>query len=117
MNQSLVADVSEGEIKEAVFQLGRLKAPGPDGFSGVFYQDNWEVIKKDVFQFVLEVFRSQKIDPVVNKMLIALVPKVKNPERLSEFRPISCSNFIYKVVAKILANRLRKWMDELITLN
>lgn len=75
------------EIKEAVFQLGALKAPGPDGFHGVFYQQSWETIKTDLLKLVQEFFETSVLDHRLNQTHIVLIPKVKNP--LNQSRELS----------------------------
>ena len=51
-NMLLMAPVTDEEIREAVFQIPHTIAPGPDGFSGIFYQDHWEVVGKDVTHMI-----------------------------------------------------------------
>jgi len=115
INQILMDDITEEEVKEAVFQLGSLKAPGPDGLSGQFYQNFWEEIKSDVMNMVQLFFQSGQFDPTLNQTCIVLIPKIKNPEHISQFRPISLCNFSYKIISKILANRLKQWLPQIIS--
>lgn len=68
------------EVREAVFQMGALKAPGPDGFNGLFYQNAWDIIQTDLFQLVQNFFSTGILDPHLNQTYITLIPKVKNPE-------------------------------------
>ena len=105
---------SDKEIADALFQIGPLKAPGPDGFPAHFFQRNWEVMREQVIAGK-EFFRTGTMPEGVNDTTIVLIPKVDNPERVSEFRPISLCNVIYKVVAKCLVNRLRPILDEIIS--
>lgn len=114
MNDELVAIPVLEEIHSAVFQLGALKAPGPDGFNGSFYQQSWESIKDDLAQLVQEFFQKGVFDNRLNQTYIVLIPKAKSPENISQFRPISLCNFSYKVISKILANRLKKWLPLII---
>jgi len=53
----------------------------------------------------------------VNATAIALIPKIPNPDKLKDFRPISCCNTVYKCIAKILANRLRNVLSHLVGLH
>lgn len=57
INEDLVAVPSMEEIHAVVFQLGAYKAPGPDGFNGIFYQQSWEIIKTDLMQLVQKFFK------------------------------------------------------------
>ena len=75
INQALLALVTEIEVKEAAFQLGRIKAPGPDGFSGVFFQDNWSVVRKDVVDLVNNFYSTGNLNPKINQTLLVLVLK------------------------------------------
>lgn len=95
------------KIADALFQIGPLKAPGPDGFLARFFQRNWEVMKGDVIEVVRYFFHSKSLPVGVNDTVVVLIPKNDNPETLKEFRPISLCNVIYKVVSKCLVNRLR----------
>ena len=115
MNDELNAPVSVEEIKAATVNMGSLKAPGPDGFQGIFYQAHWEVIASDVNQLIGE-FISGSLQPLrINATHLALIPKVQCPEFVSQFRPISLCNYSYKILSKVLANRLKNIMPLLIS--
>ena len=64
---------------------------------------------------VREVYFSEKIIPNLNHTQITLVPKVKSPEQMSDFCPISCGNFLYKVISKTIASRLRRFIAKLVS--
>ncbi|GLT85699.1 hypothetical protein SLE2022_038800 [Rubroshorea leprosula] len=115
MNHDLCCSVSDDEIRSTVFQLGAFKAPGVDGFSGCFYQQHWDMVGPDVCKAVRHFFDHGFMLQEMNKTRIVLVPKIQNPEVISQFRPISLCNFSYKIIAKILANRLKGYLDRLIT--
>jgi len=72
-------------------------------------------LKHEVFQLVRLFFETGTLDPFLNQTYITLIPKVKNPESINQFRPISLCNFSYKIIAKVLANRLKRWLPEIIT--
>lgn len=111
----LEANISLMEVKNAVWDCGNDKAPGPDGFTFGFIKAFWDIFKDDVLQFVAEFFRCSRIPPGCNSSFITLIPKVSNPLVVDDFRPISLIGFQYKVIAKVLANRLSKVIDSVIS--
>lgn len=107
--------VSDDKITEVVFQLGALKAPGPDGFSGIFYHSYRDIVGDDIKKVVLHFFSSNQLALSLNFTEIVLVPKVLSLESHSQCRPISLCNFCYKIISKILVNRLRPFLTSLIS--
>ncbi|XP_071699246.1 uncharacterized protein [Rutidosis leptorrhynchoides] len=96
------------EIKEAVWNCGSDKSPGPDGYSFSFIKHFWEILKNDIFNFVDDFMKSGHLPHGSNSSFITLIPKVDNPVNVKDYRPISLISATYKIVAKILANRLAK---------
>lgn len=117
MNETLMAPVTEGEIKQAVFCMGPLKAPGPDGFNGLFCQRNWDQVNGDVCKAVLDFFNGGNLPENLNETVVTLIPKVPLPESINHLRPISCCNFVYKIISKLIVMRLKGFMGELISPN
>nr|XP_025605294.1 uncharacterized protein LOC112696649 [Arachis hypogaea] len=115
INNELLMDIMDEEVRKAVFSMGSLKALGPDGLNGIFYQKHWEVISKDVCAVVRAFFNSGHIPEEINETTVVLIPKTKNPESLNELRPISCCNFIYKIISRIIVLRLKKWMEAIVS--
>ena len=103
------------EIKAALFQVGPIKALGPDGMNVLFYQKFWHVVGDSVVTAVLDYLNSSIMVPVINHTHIVLIPKVKSPEKMSDFRPISLCNVIYKIISKVLANRLKQILLNIIS--
>jgi hypothetical protein len=114
MNKGLCKNFSMEEISDALFQIGPLKAPGPDGFPVRFFQRNWEALREDVTRVVQQFFVSGVMPVGVNDTTIVLLPKKYEPENLKNFRPISLCNVIYKVVSKCLVNRIHPILQDLI---
>lgn len=104
----LVAPFSEEEIKEAVWNCESYKSPGPDGVSFTFIKKNWEEVKCDFKGFLDESHQNGKLVRGSNSSFTVLIPKKENPQKVSNFRPISLMGCMYKVLSKVLANRLRK---------
>lgn len=111
----LLAPVSQEEIRMAVFSIGNDKAPGPDGYSSLFYKQAWDVIGGDVCAAVQDFFLSGRLLKQVNHSIIVLVPKSANASSPSDYRPISCCNVIYKVIAKLLAGRLAHALKDIVS--
>ena len=102
----LLREVTEEEIKSALFSIGEDKAPGPDGYTSCFYKKAWNVIGRDFIKAVKEFFDSGQILKQINHSVLALIPKSKAADKVEDFRPIACCNVLYKVISKILASRL-----------
>nr|GFC85210.1 transposon TX1 uncharacterized [Tanacetum cinerariifolium] len=105
-NTLLVSPVSEPKIHAAFCDCGSEKSPGPDGFTFAFYKKFWDLIKSDVTTFVHEFFKTGFIPKGCNTSFIAFIPKNPNPMVMSDFRPISLISAQYKIIDKIMANRL-----------
>ncbi|KAL0285156.1 UNVERIFIED_CONTAM: hypothetical protein Sradi_7181800 [Sesamum radiatum] len=93
----------------------RLRHRGPDGYSSAFFKAAWQVVGGDVTCAIMEFFRTGRLLRQVNATLITLIPKVSNPTVVGEFRPISCCNVLYKVITKILVQRMRGILDKLVS--
>lgn len=91
-----------------------LKAPGPNGLPPFFFQKFWLTIGEDVSQAVLTCLNTGSITPTINCTFITLILKVKNPSRVLDFCPIALCNIIYKLVSKVVANRLKKVLPHII---
>ncbi len=115
MNDMLVAEFTASEIELALKQMAPLKAPGPDGMSPIFYQKYWHIVGPDITAAILSCLRDGSLLKKINHTNICLIPKVQNPETVKEFRPISLCNVLYKIIAKVLANRLKKILPQIIS--
>ncbi|GAA0161065.1 hypothetical protein LIER_17471 [Lithospermum erythrorhizon] len=111
---SLVAPVLDIEIREALFDIGNDKAPGPDGFSSAFFKSRWHLVGEDVCRAVREFFVTGVLLKNWNHTILALLPKVTGSPRVSDFRPIGLTNVLYKVITKILSRRLSTFLPKII---
>ncbi|XP_068504156.1 uncharacterized protein [Phaseolus vulgaris] len=110
----MIEAFTEEEIKEAVWQCEGTKSPGPNGFNFNFIKKSWNTLKSD-FLAAMECFQETgSIPKGCNASFIALIPKVRDPCNLNQFRPISLVGAIYKVISKVLAGRLKKVLPDLI---
>lgn len=117
MNEDLIRDISEEEVRSALFDIGPHNAPGPDGFSAIFYHQHWDMVKDDIMKEIRQFFNDDGFEPGLNHTNLCLIPKVYPPSGMSEFRPIALCNVIYKIISKILINRLKEHLSGIITEN
>ena len=104
------------EVRAAVNGLNAEGAPEPDGIPVFFYKDCWDRVALDVVALMDEFHASSARMDSINRAYIALLPKVQGAEQVGDFRPISLSNSIYLIIAKVLANRLRRLLQSHINL-
>jgi hypothetical protein len=107
--------VSPLEIKNALWSFKPFKAPGPDGLHPGFFQQCWHHVGPSVVREVSSIFTKGKMPEFLNSTLISLIPKCLGPEVFGHFRPISLCNTVYKVVTKIIVNRIRPLLDQLVS--
>ena len=113
-NLRLVEGFSETEVRDAVWQCEGSKSPEPDGFNFNFLKKGWEVVKDDFLQAMNLFHETGHIPKGCNAPFIALVPKVRNPVVLDHFRPISLVGALYKVISKVLGERIKKVLPTVI---
>lgn len=111
----LESSFSSEEIKDAVWDCGNEKAPGPDGFTFKLFKCHWDVVGNDIISFAKNFENLGHIQRGCNSSFIALVPKVNEPLQIEEFRPISLIGSQYKIIAKILANRILKVISTVVS--
>nr|GEX36441.1 RNA-directed DNA polymerase, eukaryota [Tanacetum cinerariifolium] len=92
--------------KKAIWVCGTKKSLGPDGFTFGFYRRFWKIIESDVFEAIKQFFTLGKFPKGCNSCFIALILKIPDANLVKDFRPISLIGSLYKIIAKILANRL-----------
>ena len=114
MNAQVLRPFLREEVEVAIKQMKPISAPGPDGMPPLFYQSFWSLIDEDICSAVLDCLNNCKIPLEINSTNITLIPKVKSPEFITDFRPISLCNVVYKIVSKVLANRLRDVLPSII---
>jgi len=95
------------EIKEVVFSIGSNKALEPDGMSAHFFKCYWNIIGGEVIEAITSFFQRGYMLKEINHSFIVLIPKGSNAAIVSQYRPISLCNVLYKIISKLLANRLK----------
>ncbi|XP_013650079.2 uncharacterized protein LOC106354634 [Brassica napus] len=113
--ENFVKGFSAEEIREAFFSLPKNKTRGPDGYSSEFFTASWSVVGLEVTEAIQEFFKSGSLLKQWNAANLVLIPKVPNASRPSEFRPISCRNTVYKVIAKLLVSRLKEILSLMVS--
>ncbi|XP_050207419.1 uncharacterized protein LOC126656837 [Mercurialis annua] len=112
--EKLSKSVSDEDIKQALWDMKPLKAPGPDGLHALFYQSQWGLIGGKVCSFIKSIFNGAPLPAQINQTLLTLIPKCEFPDSIKLFRPISLCNVSYKIITKIIANRLKSIMSQII---
>ncbi|XP_048599931.1 uncharacterized protein LOC125595422 [Brassica napus] len=115
MNDNLTAPVTEWEVKLALFAMHPDKAPGPDGMTALFYQKFWDIVKEDLTLMVNKFLFDGTVTNGLNDTNICLIPKTPKPNDMAQFRPISLCNVSYKIISKVLCQRLKKVLPGLIS--
>ena len=115
--ENLIRDVSAEEVKEVIFKMPSNKSPGPDGYTVEFFKAAWPIIGNDVVVAVQSFFIKGFLPKGINSTILALIPKKDIAREMKDYRPISCCNVLYKVISKLLANRLKDIMPTFISSN
>ena len=102
------------EIKYALQLLGKNKAPGPDGYIAEFLISFWDHFKDNCLTLFNEFYENGRLNACVKENFICLIKKKEDAIRVKDFSPISPTTLIYKLVAKVLTERLKKVMPSII---
>jgi hypothetical protein len=108
MNECLAGEFTTMEVKAALDHIGDLKAPGPDGMPSLVYKRYWHMMGEKTVEEVPEGW---------NDTYVVLIPKVKEPSRIKDLWPISLCNVLYKLVSKVLTNKLKIILPDIISDN
>ncbi|KAF7827350.1 reverse transcriptase [Senna tora] len=114
-SDSLILPPLISEIRSVTFSLPPLKAPGKDGFHVIFFRKSWDIIQHSLSNEINKVFSSSSIPKEWGETLISLIPKIDNASKPSQLRPIGLCSSHYKILAKVLANRLKPFLPNLIS--
>lgn len=114
---SLTEEVTDEEIKDVLWHMKESKALGPDEFTVTFFKHAWDIMGKDVTEAIQYIFNSGRLLRETNSTFISLIPKMIEAMKFSEFRPISLCNLLYKIIMKIMDNRMQGVMNFLVREN
>lgn len=104
----------EDALRSAIWSYGVEKSLGFDEFNFKFFREMWEEIGGEIFDFVTHFLKTSVFPEPLNVTWVTLIPKVSNPEKLKDFKPISLVGSLYKVVAKLLSMRVKEVMSQVI---
>ncbi|CAN0857148.1 Putative ribonuclease H protein At1g65750 [Linum grandiflorum] len=114
---ALTSRFSMKEVGHAIMNCAGEKAPGPDGFSMEFYKRHWATIQEQVMTAFADFFDRATLPVSVNCTFVCLIPKKETVEDVKDFRPISLTSSVYKIISKVLMERLRSVMPRLVSQN
>eukprot|EP00253_Pinus_taeda_P006650 PITA_06650 len=117
MNHQIESEVTMDEVKRSLYAMNPDKSPGPDGFTASLLQNRWDIMGKDLYKMVHKSQACQKLGGSTNSSFLALIPKEKGANNFNRFRPISLCNIGYKLITKVIANRLRHILPKVIPEN
>jgi hypothetical protein len=113
--ENLVQPFSVEEIKEALWECSGDRAPGPDGLNFSLIRRCWEELETDFIELFNGFFETETINAGCLNAFITLIPKVRDPVLISDFRPITLIGVINKTLSKVLGNRLKKVIGSIVS--
>ena len=114
---ALDAPFTVDEIEKVAKEFPTDRAPGPDGFNGMFLKKCWDIINQDFYTMVWDFFEGNCDIQSINISYITLIPKIANSETMNDFRPISLVRLPLKFFTKLLANRAQNIITSVIHQN
>ena len=115
MNESLTRPYTADEVRLVLFLMHPSKSPGPDGMSPFFFKKYWHIVGNDVTEAILFVLRSAHMLKKMNHTHIVLIPKKKDPKYLANYRLISLSNVVSRIISMVIANHSKHILPNVIS--
>ena len=107
----------EEEVHSTLMDMNGDKAPGLGGFTVAFWQYCWEFVKEEVLEMFKEFHGQNAFLKSLNNTFLVLLPKKGRAEELGDFRPINLLGGLYKLLAKVLANRIKNVIGRVVSLD
>jgi hypothetical protein len=114
-NNHMNKPIMKEEIDQALQEMPNGKSLGPNGFTVKFFKAYWEIIKHDVYRGVEDSRRLASILKVINATMITLIPKENEAKTPDRYRPIALCNVVYKIISKVIDNRLKPLLPTLVS--
>ncbi|GJW21025.1 RNA-directed DNA polymerase, eukaryota, reverse transcriptase zinc-binding domain protein [Tanacetum coccineum] len=114
---AMIAMVTDEDIKATLLDIDSSKPAGLDRYTSCFFKRAWSCIGNNICLAIKEFFQNGKVPGEINGTLIALVPKIDTPNKVSDFRLIACCNVLYKCISKILTNIIKDGLSKVVSLN
>ncbi|XP_026458705.1 uncharacterized protein LOC113359254 [Papaver somniferum] len=114
-NRRLLFIPTDEEVLKTLKSIENWSVPGPEGFQDGFYKSQWNTIGPDLCEMVKRFFTTKHLSKHLNKTFISLIPKKSKTKSPLEFRLIGLCNTSYKIISKILVNRMKPFMDSIIS--
>lgn len=115
VKEEMRKELTVAETKRALWEMGSYKAPGPDSYQAIFFKRAWSLLGEEVHMFVKDILEGGASNSEFAQVLMVLISKKLKPVNMKGFRPISLCNTMYKLVPKILVNRLKDTWKVLIS--
>ncbi|XP_058108842.1 uncharacterized protein LOC131251865 [Magnolia sinica] len=114
-NEDLLTPRSMEEVWEAIKEIPKDGAPGPNGFSSAFFTSSWPIVRQDLHKAACAFLEGSSMPRAFSSTLICLIPKNPVASSPKDYRPISLCNVVYKILSKILSTRLGKVLPKIIS--
>jgi len=114
-NFNLNIPVEEEEVRQVLKEMQNGKAPGPDGFNVDFFKACWHIVKEEIVDVVEASSRSKTILKALNTSFLSLIPKQDRAQAANKYKPIALCNVVYKIISKVVANRLKPLLPSLVS--
>lgn len=114
MNAQLKKLFTLENIIDALSSMCLTKPLGPKGFSTVFFKKHWQTIRRRVVTMCLHIFNEQDNSTIFNHKHISLIPKIAKPRKVTDYKPISFYNVMYRIVAKAMSNIIKPILSQII---